>query len=127
MQHLGTISCCTHTFTAADITPPLMTQNQAFGTYDGNLYGGNAQRFAKAVCPDCERSYLLWLQPKGGSYRVLTISALESVEPAEKVQIDVQTADKAQLKAFLKEKGVTFFNGATEDQLRELVIETMAH
>jgi hypothetical protein len=126
-MHLGTISCCTHEFTAADIKPPIMTQKQAFGTYDGNLYGGNAQRFAKAVCPDCERSYLLWLQPKGGSYRVLTISVIESEKPAETVQIDVQTADKAQLKAYLKEKNVQFFNGLPEEKLRELVMETMAH
>jgi hypothetical protein len=79
MNHLNTVSCCGHTFTAQDIKPPLMTAEKAFGTRE-RMYGGRAKWFANANCPECGKEYVLWLEPKAPNYRVLTISERESEE-----------------------------------------------
>jgi len=73
MNHLNTVSCCGHTFTAQDIKPPLMTAEKAFGKKE-RMYGGRATWFANANCPECGKEYVLWLEPKAPNYRVLTIS-----------------------------------------------------
>lgn len=73
-MHLHTTKCCNHTFTANDIQGRLMTQEEALGTNDVNLYGGNVKSFAKTTCPECGKEYLLWLKPQSGTYQVLTIS-----------------------------------------------------
>ena len=128
-MHMNTTMCCTHTFTPADIKPPLMNQRQALGTNDPKLYGGNAKWFSRAVCPDCEQPRLLWLMPRPKGYKVLTISALEAPEAMDdegQPPIDVETADKDQLRAYLKARNVSFFNGASEEQLRELARGTLA-
>lgn len=126
-NHLSTVMCCTHKFTPADIRSKLMTQREALGTNDQKLYGGNAKWFARAVCPDCERSYLLWLMPVPRGYKVLTISAVEQPEhDTDDIQIDLETATKDQLRAFLKQRNVSFFNGASEEQLRELAAGQLA-
>lgn len=81
MQHLGKTKCCGHCFTANDIQGKLMSQQEALGTNDVHLYGGNAKRFANATCPTCDTKYIMWLKPEGGSYRVLTISKAPESEP----------------------------------------------
>lgn len=79
-MHLGTTQCCNHTFTAKDIQGRLMSQQEALGTNDVHLYGGNAKRFSNTICPECGTEYILWLKPEGGSYRVLTISRRKQPE-----------------------------------------------
>lgn len=73
-MHLQTTKCCNHIFTSSDIIAPLMSQEQALGTNDVHLYGGHAKRFAKTKCPECGKEYIMWLKPKSGTYKVLTIS-----------------------------------------------------
>ncbi|PWV90255.1 hypothetical protein DFQ01_14431 [Paenibacillus cellulosilyticus] len=73
-MHLNTKKCCDHVFDVADIKPPLLRQPEVFQTVDPNLYGGNAQRFTEATCPQCEKDYYLWLKQEGQSWRILTIS-----------------------------------------------------
>ncbi|MEC0265142.1 hypothetical protein [Paenibacillus anseongense] len=81
-MHLHTKQCCNHEFTAKDIIPPLMNQEQALNQkHDPNLYGGNVKKFAQAVCPECGKNYLLWLKPdKQGSWDVITISNYEVID-----------------------------------------------
>ncbi|HYD91738.1 MAG TPA: hypothetical protein VEA37_09665 [Flavobacterium sp.] len=76
-MHLNTTKCCNHTFTGNDVTPPLLNQEQVFGSYDPNLYGGNVEKFTKAKCPECGRSLLLWLKPEDQRYKVITISEIK--------------------------------------------------
>lgn len=74
MDHLQTTKCCDHTFTFQDLKGRVMGQLEALGTNDPKLYGGNAKRFGRAECPNCGKSYIMWLKPKSPSYKVLTIS-----------------------------------------------------
>lgn len=124
MQHLQRTTCCDHEFTPTDIKPPLVSAQQAFDTQE-RLYGGNAKWFARASCPDCGRQYWLWLMPIPRGYKVLTISAVEGQDEQDE-PFDIETADKAQLRKYLNRKGIAFFNGASEDQLRELARGTLA-
>lgn len=74
MEHMMTTKCCNHTFTAKDIKPPLMKQQQALGSNDPHLYGGNAKVFAGTECPECGEHYILWMKQRSPNYKVLTIS-----------------------------------------------------
>lgn len=87
MEHMGTTKCCNHTFTAKDIKPPLMKQQQALGTNDPHLYGGNAKTFASAECPECNEPYILWMKPQSPNYKVLTISKAQ-------MELDLSTKSK---------------------------------
>ena len=123
MSHLNTKSCCGHTFTAQDIKSPLMSQKEALGTNDPHLYGGNAQRFAYTQCPECEKEYILWLKRQAPSYKVLTISH-KNGEDADNDEADFDKMNAKQLRKYLNDKGVSFFKGAKEEELRELAKET---
>lgn len=88
MKHLNTTKCCDHTFTANDIDGRLMSQKEALGTNDVHLYGGHAERFAYANCPQCSKRYVMWMKRKAPNFRILTISEVESGE-------ETQTAEPA--------------------------------
>lgn len=129
IKHLSTTRCCSHEFTKQDIIAPLLTAKQALGTNE-RLYGGNAKWFARGKCPECSREYMLWLMPVPRGYKVLTISEIEGQGQEQEQEqddesISVETATKEQLRAFLRQRGVSFFNGASEEQLRELVTATL--
>ena len=132
MTHLNRKTCCGHTFTARDIQGRLMSQQEAFGTNDPHLYGGNAQRFAETQCPVCHTPYILWLKRQAPSFKVLTISEHPRAKPPDKkneVEASNENAsespnfddmDAKELRQWLKSRGVKFFVGAPEDELREL-------
>ncbi|MEK4263674.1 hypothetical protein [Paenibacillus sp. FSL L8-0499] len=84
MEHLNRTTCCDHTFTFQDIQGRVLTQQQALGTNQHKLYGGNAKYFAKTQCPSCSKAYLMWLMPKSPNYKVLTISEDNAVEKTTK-------------------------------------------
>ncbi|OMF47712.1 hypothetical protein [Paenibacillus amylolyticus] len=87
MDHMRTTKCCNHTFTAKDIKPPLMKQQQALGTNDPHIYGGNAKVFAAAECPECNEQYILWMKQQSPNYKVLTISKSQ-------MELDLSTKSK---------------------------------
>lgn len=80
MKHESRTTCCTHKFSANDIQGRLMNQMDAFGYEENNLYGGNAERFAHATCPECKTKYVMWLKRQSPSFRVLTISKVDELE-----------------------------------------------
>lgn len=126
VSHLNTTKCCGHTFTAKDIRPPLRNAKATFGNSAGRLWGGHAQWFSEAACPECGRKYRLWLQPVAHTYKVLTISAVDAPPgnasaAAEGKPFDVETATRDELRAWLKEHEIKYFGGASDEQLRELV------
>lgn len=94
-MHLNTKQCCGHEFTANNIKGRLMSQQEALGTNNFHLWGGNAKKFAETVCPVCEKEYLMWLKPQGGNYRVLTISNLSSDNEEEKI-VEVETEEEVE-------------------------------
>ena len=68
MNHLKTTQCCGHTFTANDIKGRLMSQQEALGTNDPHLYGGNVERFAKTECPNCGKEYIMWMKRQSPNF-----------------------------------------------------------
>jgi len=134
VTHLNTTTCCNHTFTARDIRPPLKNARATFGAGNDRLWGGHAQWFSESACPECGQKYILWLQPIAHSYKVLTISAVGKREPppqsapaaAEEKPFDVETASRDELRAFLRERQIRFFGGASDEQLREVVRNALA-
>lgn len=118
MRHLGRKTCCDYEFTAKDIIPPLMNQRQAISSNERNLYGGNAQRFSKAICPICQREYILWLTPERGSWRVLTISGNDLEEEALP-----EPEDREAIKAWLENHNIEYAKNAATETLYKKIIE----
>jgi hypothetical protein len=83
MIHLSRTTCCGHQFTAQDIKGRLMSQQEALGTNDSHLWGGNAERFARTECPECGTKYIMWLKRQAPNYRVLTLSEVKE-EPQKR-------------------------------------------
>jgi len=83
-----------------------MSQQEALGTNDVNLYGGNVKKFAKARC-ECGKKYLLWLKPEYNTFRVITMSNIAS----EVIQEEKETIEPTMtvLRSLAKERGINSF------------------
>lgn len=98
------MKCCNHTFTAKDVKPPLLRQQQALGTDEKHLLGGRAERFSKTECPECGKEHILWLKGEANTYRVLRATPVEKEE--QKEQIEEETYCKECDRYFKSEQGL---------------------
>ena len=55
-------------------------------------------------------------------YEIVIRPVVEAEEP-----FDIEAADATQLRKFLRERGIQFFNGAKADELRALAREAITH
>jgi len=117
MNHLNRTTCCNHQFTANDIKGKLMNQKEALGTNDPHLWGGNVQRFAYTTCPKCNKKYLMWLKISPPSFKVMTLSAVET-------KVIPSPDDRDALKAWLDDKGIEYARNLSTDKLYEKVLES---
>lgn len=129
MKHLGRTTCCGYQFTANDIQGRLMNQQEAIGTNDPHLWGGNVHRFANTECPHCRKRYLMWLKIHPPNFRVVTLSA---VEPQEEQTVSERGGelpspdDRQAMKDWLDARGIEYAKNLTNDKLYEKILETQA-
>jgi len=112
------VQCCSYKFTAKDIKPPLVTQQQVFGKYDPNLLGGRVKRFSKARCPECGREWLLWLKPVHQSYEVAKVTPLE---PPKNKGTQLEDMGINELRKLAKEVGIKSYVKYTKAELIEML------